>query len=226
MLLMGITNMFGPAQAQSPASGPSFSCLRAPEGGVEEMICRDPALARQDRVMAAAFGRARVAVRGREGRGREASESVATESEAWDELLSSQQSWLRDRAACADLRTQKGYCVNEITAKRITYLNQWAAAGINPERSVSRPQKAGSTASSRPPPGPSFDCATAGTTIERTICSSRDVSLSDRHVASLYGQLQRLVANNAVQAALFQTDQRSFIANRNRCARRPHMMSA
>jgi uncharacterized protein len=206
-----LTSAMGVSTTAQSSSGPSFSCLRAPEGGVEEMICRDADLARQDRVMATAFNRARAAVRGSEGLG---------------ELMSSQLAWLRERAACANLRTQKGYCVENTTAQRIETLEQWATLRMNPERAQRSPAKTGETASSRPPRGPSFDCTKARTAVERTICNSRDLSLQDRQVASLYAQLQRLIGTNPNQSAFAAQDQRDYLANRNRCGANPTTLSA
>jgi uncharacterized protein len=198
-----------PSLAQSSSAGPSFSCRLVPEGGVEEMICRDAALSRQDRVMATSYSRARAEVRGSEGLG---------------ELIASQQDWLRERAACVNLRTQKSYCVESTTRARIDLLEQWAQLRMDPKRA--RPWKTGTNISSRPPQGPSFHCVNASTSVERTICASRDLSLQDRQVASVYTQLLRLVNDNVNQTRFFQTDQRDFITNRNRCNRRLDVITA
>jgi uncharacterized protein len=207
--LASLSAAASPCRAENNSPGPSFNCRLADEGGVEEMICRDAALSRQDRVMATAYSRARAAVRGSEGLG---------------ELIATQQAWLRERANCVNLRTQKGLCVEFTTKDRIELLWQWAELRQNPNRA--QPSKTGTNTSSRPPQGPSFNCANARTAVERTICTSRDLSLQDRQVASLYAQLLRLVSGNVNQTRFFQTDQRDFITNRNRCDRRPNVISA
>jgi uncharacterized protein len=209
----GFVVLSGPqSQAQSNGTGPSFSCLRAAEGGAEEMICRDRELSRQDRVMASAFSRARAVVRGSEGTGA---------------LLSSQQVWLRERNNCADLRTQKGFCIEASTDRRIKELEQWAALGMDPNRATPRrPEKTGVTKGSRPPQGPSFNCANARNLVERTICADRTLSLQDRQVASLYRQLMALPTGNRNLGGFMQTEQRDYLANRNSCDRRPAVIKA
>lgn len=188
---------------QSGASGPSFSCARAPEGGVEEVICRDPDLSRQDRVLATAFGQARAAVRGSEGLG---------------ELLASQQAWLRERAECVSLNMPKGFCVENRTKDRIEVLWQWAALKTNPDRAQRQPQKMGTTASSRPPQGPSFNCARATNSVERLICANRSLSILDREMAGLYDRARYRMPPE--MDAMLAREQRTFLANRNLCARR------
>jgi uncharacterized protein len=69
------------SMARSNGAGPSFSCAQAREGSVEDMICSDADLSRQDRVMATAYTDAYAAVRGSEGLG---------------ELVETQQAWLRE----------------------------------------------------------------------------------------------------------------------------------
>jgi uncharacterized protein len=207
--LMSLTATASSSLAQSSSAGPSFSCRLAPEGGVEEMICRDSALSLQDRVMATAYSRARAAVRGSEGLG---------------ELIETQQAWLRERAACMNLRMPKGFCIETRTKDRIELLEEWAQVGMNPKRA--QPSKTGTNTSSRPPQGPSFNCANARTSVERTICADRDLSRQDRQVASLYAQHLRLVSSNPNHTRFAQTDQRDFITNRNRCDRRPQVISA
>jgi uncharacterized protein len=193
----------GPVAAQSGTSGPSFSCARVPEGGVEEVICRDPDLSRQDRVLATAFRQARAAVRGSEGLG---------------ELLTSQQAWLRVRAECVNLSMPKGFCVETRTKDRIEVLWQWAALKTNPDRAQRQPQKTGTTASSRPPQGPSFNCARATNSVERLICANRSLSILDRQMAGLYDRARYRMPPE--MDAMLTTEQRTFLANRNLCARR------
>lgn len=200
-----------PVTAQTGASGPSFTCSLAPQGGVEEMICRDSALSRQDRVMATAFSHARAGVRGTEGLG---------------ELLSSQQAWLAERAACGNLRTQKSYCVEASTARRIGVLQHLASQNTRPDLAQARPHKTGTNASSRPPQGPSFSCTNARTNVERAICARQELSLQDWQVASLYRQLQRVIGNNPIHATFATEDQRSYIEKRNRCGRKSQTLSA
>ena len=198
--------------AQSSGASPRFSCLRAPQGGVEEIICSDRQLSLQDRVMATAYSRARAAVRGSEGQG---------------ELVASQQAWLRERNRCASVRTQKGFCVENITADRIEVLEQWAQLRMDPTRaSANRPQKTGQNQSSRPPKGPSFNCANTRGAVERTICADRMLSLQDRQIASLYAQLMRMPMENRNQVGFMRDEQRDYIANRNRCDRRPAVIKA
>lgn len=192
-----------PAAAQIGHPGPSFSCRMAEEGGVEEMICKDATLSRQDRDLATAFSRARTAVRGSEGHGA---------------LIAGQQAWLRERAACMDLRTQKGLCVQNLTRERIDVLGEWTRLKADPTRVASRPQKTGTTQSSRPPTGPSFDCARATNPVERAICADRGLAILDRDMASLY---RRAIANIArTDAPIMAREQREFFANRNRCSAR------
>jgi uncharacterized protein len=198
--------------AQSNGAGPSFNCARVAEGGAEELICRDRELARQDRVMATAYSRARSAVRGSEGLGA---------------LTASQQAWVRARNNCANLRTQKGFCIENITADRIEVLEQWAQLRMDPSRASSnQPQKTGQNQSSRPPKGPSFNCANARGAVERTICADRTLSLQDRQVASLYAQLMRMPMENRNQVGFMRDEQRDYIANRNQCDRRPAVIKA
>jgi uncharacterized protein len=91
---------------------------------------------------------------------------------------------------------------------------------------LAQPAKSGANAGSRPPVGPSFNCSGARTLSEKTICNSRDLSLQDRQMASLYGQLRRLVADSPNHSRFVQSDQRAFINNRNRCDRRPAVITA
>ena len=80
LALFGTTTFFiARSETQTIGQGPSFSCARAPEGGAEEMICRDRDLSRQDRVMATAYSRVRALVRGSEGLG----ELMASQQWAW-----------------------------------------------------------------------------------------------------------------------------------------------
>jgi uncharacterized protein len=83
------------------------------------------------------------------------------------------------------------------------------------------PVKTGVNQSSRPPQGPSFNCTNARILVERTICTDRDLSLQDRQIAALYRQLLRMPKQNPNQTGFFQTEQRDYLANRNRCDRRP-----
>jgi uncharacterized protein len=212
--LTGFCLVASPSLARSNGPGPSFSCEQAREGSVEDMICSDADLSRQDRVMATAYSDARAAVRGSEGLG---------------ELMSTQQAWLRERANCINLRTQKGLCVEFTTKDRIEVLWQWKELRQNPNRqnpNRTQPSKTGTNTSSRPPQGPSFNCANARTSVERKICADRDLSRHDRQVASLYAQQLRLVSSNPNHTRFVQADQRDFITNRNRCDRRPQVISA
>jgi uncharacterized protein len=202
-LALAVPLLIAPTEVFAQTTGPSFSCRQVDDDSVEALICADADLSRQDRNLARAFSRARQAVRGSEGLG---------------ELLDSQQSWLRERAACADLRTQKGLCVSEITTKRIVALNQWASLKTNPSRV---PTKTGTTQSSRPPQGPSFDCGRASTSIERMICADRGLSIADREMAGLYRRASLKVSPSDLR--VLSNEQRAFLANRNLCSRRPEV---
>jgi uncharacterized protein len=209
VLVGASTFSFVPASAQIGHPGPSFSCMQAPEAGAEQMICADAELSRQDRVMATAYGRARDAVRGSEGYGA---------------LQENQKSWLRQREACASLNTQKGLCISDLTDKRIAKLNQWASLKMDPDRVVAKAQKTGTTKGSRPPQGPSFNCAAARTLVERTICADRQLSGLDREVSVIYSRLVNAYKARpelGTMGANLRTEQRAFIANRNRCSLRP-----
>jgi uncharacterized protein len=189
--------------AQIGHRGPSFSCIQASEGGVEELICRDENLSIQDRRMATAYANARAAVRGSEGLGA---------------LIDNQRAWLRERAACVDLRTQKGLCVSDLMDKRIKTLNQWTRLRMDPQQVSNRPAKTGTTQSSRPPRGPSFDCTKSTTVVERAICNDRELSLLDRQMVDALRQAN--AATGRSDLPVIATEQRAFLANRNRCAAR------
>ncbi len=192
-----------PAVAQINHPGPSFSCAMADEASVEDMICADAALSRQDRVLATAFSQARAAVRGTEGHGA---------------LLASQQAWLRQRAACMELRTQKGFCVENRVKERIELLWEWTRLKMDPQQAVRRPVKTGTTQGSRPPRGPSFDCTKATTVVERAICNDRELSLLDRQMVDALRQAN--AATGRSDLPVIATEQRAFLSNRNRCAAR------
>jgi uncharacterized protein len=192
-----------PATAQISHPGPSFSCRMAEEGSVEDMICADAALSRQDRILATAFSRARTAVHGSEGHGA---------------LLASQQAFLRERGACMDLRTQKGPCVQHIVSERIDLLNDWTRLKMDPSRVSSRPAKMGTTQGSRPPSGPSFECRRAGNVVERAICDDRSLSILDREMAGLFRRATAKAART--DAPILAREQREFIINRDHCSAR------
>jgi uncharacterized protein len=209
MLIGASIFSFGPASAQIGHPGPSFSCMQAPEAGAEQMICADAQLSLQDRMMATAYGRARDAVRGSEGYGA---------------LQENQKAWLRQREACANLNTQKGLCISDLTDKRIATLNQWARLKMDPDRVAAQPKKTGTTKGSRPPQGPSFNCAAARSPVERTICADRELSRLDREVSMIYNRLVNAYKGRpalVTMGANLRTEQRAFIANRNRCSFRP-----
>jgi uncharacterized protein len=191
------------ATAQISHPGPSFSCRMAEEGSVEDMICADAALSRQDRILATAFSRARTAVRGSEGHGA---------------LLASQQAFLRERGACMDLRTQKGPCVQHIVSERIDLLNDWTRLKMDPSRVSSRPAKMGTTQGSRPPSGPSFECRRGGNVVERAICADRSLSILDREMAGLYRRAAAKAART--DAPILAREQREFLLNRDHCSAR------
>lgn len=79
-------------------------------------------------------------------------------------------------------------------------------------------QNMGTTAASRPPRGLSSNCSRACTSIERLICTDRSLSILDREMAGLYDRASSLLPSDI--AALLNTEQRSFLANRNLCSRR------
>jgi uncharacterized protein len=191
------------AFAQTRGNNPSFSCRNVGAGSVEDLICADTALSRQDRALAAAYAKARAAVRGSEGYGA---------------LYDNQREFLRERAACAQLRTQKGLCISELTDKRITELNRWEVLRMNPARAERTPSKTGTTQGSRPPRGPSFNCARNINLVERAICNDRDLSLLDRQMGEAFARARRNVQSRAMNE--FEREQRLFLANRNQCARR------
>jgi uncharacterized protein len=202
--LMALTTFpITPAIAQVSHPGPSFSCAMAEEASVEDMICADAALSRQDRILATAFSRARTAVHGSEGHGA---------------LLASQQAFLRERGACMDLRTQKGPCVQHIVSERIDLLNEWTRLKTDPSRVSTRPAKMGTTQSSRPPSGPSFECRRAGNVVEQAICGDRSLSILDREMASLYRRATAKAART--DAPILAREQREFLINRDHCSAR------
>lgn len=47
-----------PTTAADPAPGPSFSCAKVVDGGIEQMICNDAGLSLLDRKLAAVYGEA------------------------------------------------------------------------------------------------------------------------------------------------------------------------
>jgi uncharacterized protein YecT (DUF1311 family) len=62
-----------------------------------------------------------------------------------------------------------------------------------------------------------FDCAKAGTAIEKQICGDRDLADSDRALAQEYGELQKRL--DATQARAVRDSQRAWLSERNRrCA--------
>ena len=88
--------------AGSELRGPSFECADA-QGAVEELICRDEALARQDRALAAAY--------------RKALGRVSKDREQADHLRAEQRGWIKGRNDCwkgEDLR----HCVAESYSDR------------------------------------------------------------------------------------------------------------
>jgi uncharacterized protein len=176
---------------------------------VESMICADANLAEQDRALARAYAKARAAVRGSEG---------------YAALFDNQNAFLRERAACARLRTQKGACVLDITDKRLVELEQWERLRMDPARAEKAPAKTGTTQSSRPPRGPSFDCRRASNVVERAICADRSLSLLDRQMVEALANANRAVPGMALRQ--IEREQREFLANRNQCARRTNDRTA
>jgi hypothetical protein len=71
----------------------------------------------------------------------------------------------------------------------------------------SRPQTAG--------PGPSFDCARAGTPTERAICSNAELARLDRNLGRVYSQLRRSLPADGAER--LRRDQREFISGRDAC---------
>ena len=70
-----------------------------------------------------------------------------------------------------------------------------------------------------PRKGPSFDCKTAKAPVEKAVCSDEDLAALDRNVDSAYqATLGRL---NGKQADNLRSEQRTFIATRNRLFGRP-----
>jgi uncharacterized protein len=214
-VMMGLSGLsLAPAMAQKSNAGPSFSCSGVGPDSVESLICADAALANQDRVMATAFSRARASVHASEGHGA---------------LLASQRAFLRQRAACAQLRTQKGFCVEMATKERIETLYEWTRLEMDPSRAANRPTKTGTTQGARPPVGPSFNCAQASGVVERAICADRGLSIHDREVAGLYRRLLNAYdrrSSLAPMAVNLRTEQRAFITNRNRCSAKPAVIQA
>jgi len=68
--------------------------------------------------------------------------------------------------------------------------------------------------------GPSFNCARAGTTIEKEICKHPDLSELDKTMADAFKQM--LVAGSGVDKKELVTEQREWMARRNReCGKLP-----
>lgn len=173
------------------------------EDSVEALICGDPDLSHQDRALADRYAAARAAVRGSEGYGA---------------LYDNQLVFLRERAACTRLRTQKKACVLDITDKRLVELEQWQTLRMDPARATRSPAKTGTTQASRPPRGPSFDCRRASNVVERAICNDRSLSLLDRQMVEALNKANRAVPGMALRQ--IEREQRTFLANRNRCTRK------
>lgn len=72
-------------------------------------------------------------------------------------------------------------------------------------------------AATAPSPGPSFDCARAGTRVERAICADADLAAADRRLADLY---RRQLATG--DAAQLRRDQQDWLRQRNRCESEPN----
>jgi uncharacterized protein YecT (DUF1311 family) len=84
------------------------------------------------------------------------------------------------------------------------------------------PLKTGTKKSARAPQGPSFDCARASHTVERTICVNRGLQIQDREIAALYRQWRLLLRNDVKKLAHARADQEGYLANRKACGRDRH----
>ena len=60
----------------------------------------------------------------------------------------------------------------------------------------------------------SFDCAKAGTVVEKTICGSSDLSMKDGTVAAMY---RKALAHHPSNHARLQASQRAFLRDRDSC---------
>lgn len=65
-------------------------------------------------------------------------------------------------------------------------------------------------------PRPGFDCAKAGSAVDRLICSDEGLAKQDRALAEQYEQLHRTLTPEGF--AVLRTGQRNWLASRSRCA--------
>jgi len=65
-------------------------------------------------------------------------------------------------------------------------------------------------------PAPSFDCAKAGSAVDRLICSDEGLATLDRELAEHYDVLHRELSPEGLAVLL--TSQRKWLASRSRCA--------
>jgi hypothetical protein len=70
-------------------------------------------------------------------------------------------------------------------------------------------------------PKPSFDCAKAGTPVEKLLCADADLADLDREMAGLYGDLRGSLSGTAKKA--LRDEQISWIRERGRCKDQPDM---
>lgn len=77
------------------------------------------------------------------------------------------------------------------------------------------------TPEARPEPRPSFDCAKAGTPVEKLLCSDAELADLDREMASIYREVRGSLAGPA-KAAL-KDEQVAWIRERGRCSAKPDM---
>lgn len=82
-------------------------------------------------------------------------------------------------------------------------------------RMVSEGQTGGTTATAGKAPSPSFDCARAGTSTEKTICSSEDLASYDRQIAASFTAAREHLNTSAANDLL--QGQRTWLKERNAC---------
>ncbi len=93
--------------------------------------------------------------------------------------------------------------VRSLTDRDLARINPVAAEFIGVKKQTNEPIKA------------SFDCAKAGTTVEKLICSSKDLAALDIDLAQRYKSLMTLSDENG--KSLTRNEQRDWIRERNKC---------
>jgi uncharacterized protein len=166
----------------SVSPGPPAFDCRSARRMVEVAICRDPRLGSCDRVLSVVFFRAQEVV----GRGA-------------SRLRREEDAWVARRDTCEDVAGQGpdalASCIRRAYEERIAELQQIVGS---------------------PPPAtaqtPSFNCASARTRVEETICTDPALAAKDRQMSRLYAGAAR-----ASDAAML--SQREWLAARDQCNR-------